>query len=178
MVLMSTCLVWILFVDRQLPFECDTESTVHTEVLEFTALAKATGLLAPDNCCASLALSYLHQLPRVNFTPSLKEVAFYNNRLIQVWPLNVWFLCFQCIWETKRQNNTLLFNMFCLPSSQFVSLSILPHWVVKQPWSSKHIWMFTSSNKGELKGCCLSADQSFAESVGFQFLVNFFFLWG
>ena len=47
MMLTSTCLFWLLFVERQLPFECDTECTVHTEVLEFTALAKAMGLLAP-----------------------------------------------------------------------------------------------------------------------------------
>jgi len=47
MILTPTCLFWILFVDSQLPFECDTESTVHTEVLEFTALAKAMELLTP-----------------------------------------------------------------------------------------------------------------------------------
>lgn len=34
-------------MDRQFRFERDTESIRHTEVLEFTALAKALGLLAP-----------------------------------------------------------------------------------------------------------------------------------
>lgn len=47
MLLTSTCLHWILFMDRQFHFERDTESIRHTEVLEFTALAKALGLLAP-----------------------------------------------------------------------------------------------------------------------------------
>lgn len=38
--------VWILYVDRQLPFERDTESAVHPEVFEFTTPPKAMGLLA------------------------------------------------------------------------------------------------------------------------------------
>lgn len=44
MMLISACLDWIIF-DGQLPLECDTESTVHTEVLACTDLAKAVTLL-------------------------------------------------------------------------------------------------------------------------------------
>lgn len=39
MMLASTCMFWVLLIDRQLSFVCDTEATVHTEGLELTALA-------------------------------------------------------------------------------------------------------------------------------------------
>lgn len=39
MMLVSTCMFWVLLIDRQLSFVCDTEATVHTEGLVLTALA-------------------------------------------------------------------------------------------------------------------------------------------
>lgn len=77
--------------------------------------------------------------PRDWFQTECKTSTFFSDSITRVWLLNVWFSCFYCISETKRWSNILFINMFCLPSSQFVSLAILLHWAGKQPWSSKDI---------------------------------------
>lgn len=64
MMVISTCMLWILLTDRQLSFVCDTEATVRTEGLEYTALAKGMGLISPIDHHTSLAISYHSSVPK------------------------------------------------------------------------------------------------------------------
>lgn len=85
-------------------------------------------MLSPGQLLPWPCLILPSSAPRDWFQTECKTGTIFNDSIIQVWPLNMWFLCFHYISETKKWSQVLFINIFCLSSSQLLSLALLLHW--------------------------------------------------